>query len=185
MNKPSLVIVTGSPASGKTTLAHMLADKINCPLFSRDEFKEGLINTLGLAHAQLDRSVDLQIYDTFFEAIDLLISKGVSIIAEAAFQDKLWRPKLINFLDKAEIKIVICKTNLDLIKIRFDERLSNYAEREKYHGDLPIHLSKEQFTSLIENYQPVKINAPTLEVDTTDNYAPTIEVIINFIKQKR
>lgn len=184
MNKPLLVIVTGSPASGKTTLARLLADKINCPIFSRDEFKEGLINTLGLAHTQLDHSVDMQIYDTFFEAINLVISKGISIITEAAFQDKLWRPKLINLLGKAEIRIVICRTNPDLLKIRFDNRLLNNPGREKYHGDRPVNVSTEQFISLIENYDPVSIDAPTLQVDTTDNYNPAIEDIINFIKAK-
>jgi len=183
MNKPLLIVVTGSPASGKTTLAHILADKIYCPILSRDEFKEGYINTLSLAHNQLNGSVDLHVYNAFFETTDLLISKGISIIIEAAFQDKLWRPKLLDLLSKAEIKIVICKTNLDLIKARFTNRFSNNPNREKYHGDQSISLSEEKFISLTENYQPVNIDAPTLQVDTTDNYRPTIEEIINFLRQ--
>jgi predicted kinase len=184
MNKPLLMVVTGSPASGKTTFAHILADKIHCPLLSRDELKEGLINTLNLAHTQLDKSVDLHVYDTFFETIDLLISKGISIIVEAAFQDKLWRPKLLNLLDKAEIKIIICKTQFDLIKKRFTNRLSNNPDREKFHGAQSLHLSKEQFTSLTENYEPVNIDAATLHVDTTENYNPDIEEVIKFIRTK-
>ncbi len=181
MNKPLLIVVTGSPASGKTTLAHILADKINCPLISRDELKEGLINTLNVEHTQLDKSVDLHVYDTFFEIIDLLISRKISIVIEAAFQDKLWRPKLSNLLGKASIKIVICKTNHDLIKDRFAKRLLENSDREKYHGDQSLILSKERFAELTENYNPVNINAPTLLVDTTENYSPAIEEIINFI----
>jgi predicted kinase len=184
MNKPLLIIVTGSPASGKTTLAHILADKINCPLISRDELKEGLINTLNVAHIQMDKSYDMHVYNTFFETTDLLISKGISIVIEAAFQDKLWRPKLLNLLDKAEIRIVICKTNPDLIKNRFDKRLLDNPHREKYHGDQSLTLSKKKFRELTENYEPVNINAPTLQVDTTDNYNPTVEEIINFMGQK-
>jgi len=184
MNKPLLVIVTGSPASGKTTLAHILAEKINCPLLSRDEIKEGYINTLSLAHSQLDKSTDLHVYDTFFEAIDLLISKRISVIAEAAFQDKLWKPKLLNLSDGTEIKIIICKTNPDLIKSRFTNRFSNNPDREKYHGDQSISMLAEQFNSLTENYKPINIDAPTLEVDSTENYNPDIEAIVNFIRQK-
>jgi uridine kinase len=67
MNKPLLIVITGSPASGKTTLAHILADKIYCPILSRDEFKEGYINTLNLEHNQLNGSVDLHIYDIFLK----------------------------------------------------------------------------------------------------------------------
>lgn len=182
MNKPLLIVVTGSPASGKTTLAHILAGKINCPVISRDEFKEGYINTLNLSHAESDSSVDLHVYNTFFEAIDLLISKGISIIIEAAFQDKLWRPKLLSLSDKAALKIIICKTNTDLISFRFANRLSNDPGREKFHGDRSISLSKEKFTMLIENYKPVTIDASTLQVNTTESYDPNIEEIINFIK---
>lgn len=183
MNKPLLIVVTGSPASGKTTLAHILADKINCPLISRDQLKEGLVNTLNLTHNQLDKSADLHVYDTFFETIDLLVSKQISIVIEAAFQDKLWRPKLLNLLDKADIKIIVCKANAGLIKTRFSNRLSNNPDREKYHGDQSVSLSKEQFTSMIENYKPVSIDVATLQVDTTNNYNPAIEEIIKFIRQ--
>ena len=185
MNKPLLIVVTGSPASGKTTLAYILAGKINCPLISRDELKQGLINTLNVAHTQLDKSVDLHVYDTFFETINLLISKQISIIVEAAFQDKLWKPKLLDLSDKAEIKIVICKTNLDLIQNRFANRLSNNSDRERYHGDQLVSASKEQFAALTENYKPVNVNAPTLQVDTTENYNLSIEEIINFINEKQ
>lgn len=182
MNKPLLIVVTGSPASGKTTLAHHLAAKIHCPLLSRDELKEGLLNTLDLAHAQLEPSADQVVYDTFFETIDLLLSKGISIIAEAAFQDKLWKPKLVNFSEKAAIKILICKTNPELIKSRFTNRFLNDPDRKKYHGDPS--LSQGQSTSLVENYKPVNMNTPTLQVDTTNDYHPSIEEIVNFIKEK-
>lgn len=185
MNKPLLIVVTGSPASGKTTLAHILAGKIHCPLISRDDLKEGLLNTLDIPHAQLDKSVEIIVYDTFFETIELLISKGISIIVEAAFQDKLWRPKLLNFLDRAEIKIVICKANPELIRSRFTNRFSNNPGRKKYHGDQAVSLPKRQFTSLVENYKPVNINTPMLQVDTTDNYHPTIEEVVNFIIEKK
>jgi dephospho-CoA kinase len=58
MNKPLLVIITGRPASGKTTLSRLLSREIKCPLFSRDEFKEGFVNTVGAPHAELDDSAN-------------------------------------------------------------------------------------------------------------------------------
>jgi predicted kinase len=126
----------------------------------------------------------LHVYDTFFETTDLLVSKQISIIIEAAFQDKLWRPKLVKLLDKAEIRIVICQTNLELIKIRFADRLLKNPAREKYHGDQSLNLSKDQFAALIENYKPINIDTPTLQVDTTENYNPNIEEIMNFLGQR-
>jgi predicted kinase len=181
MNKPLLVVITGRPASGKSTLAHILAKEIKCPLVSRDELKEGYINTTGLHHNELNNSSALHVYDTFFKVIDLLTSKGISIIAEAAFQDKLWKPKLLNLSGKAKIKIIICKTSSHLTKARFNERLLKEPDREKFHGD---NLVKENGGLLTNSYDAPNINAPTLEVDTTDGYNPQIEEITSFIKQR-
>ena len=178
MNQPLLIVITGRPASGKTTLAHIISKEIKCPVISRDELKEGYINTTGIPHNQSNTAVDLYIYEAFFQTIDLLISKRISIIIEAAFQHKLWQPKLLEFIHKADIRIIICKTNTELTKIRFNERLSNNPDRRTFHGD-------EQGEKLIDIYEPVNIEASTLYVDTTDDYNPGIEKIINFIKEKK
>ena len=45
MNVPSLIVVTGRPGAGKTTLAHTLARLIRCPALIRDELKEGFVLT--------------------------------------------------------------------------------------------------------------------------------------------
>jgi predicted kinase len=181
MKKPLLIVVTGMPASGKTTLARLLSNEINCPLLSRDALKEGYVNTMKIAHSRMDDSAAIHIYEAFFEAIELFISKKISVIAEAAFQDKLWKPKLKGLLSKAEIKIIICKTNIHLAKSRFEQRLSTDISREKFHGDSA--LLKNETESLFENYVPVKMDVPILEVDTSENYIPGLEDIIQFIQQ--
>jgi len=183
MNKPLLVVVTGRPASGKTTLAHILSKEIKCPLLSRDELKEGYVNTLDIEHCRLDNSAAWHIYNSFFEAIDLLISKDISVIVEAAFQDKLWKPKLSQLSDKAEIKIIICNTSPDIAKARFAGRLLSDPDRNKYHGDKFLNSVKGPDRLMAEHYAPVNIAAPTLEVDTTENYNPGLGEIIGFIRQ--
>jgi adenylate kinase family enzyme len=40
-SRPTLIIVSGPPGSGKTTLAHEIARAVGCPAICRDEIKEG------------------------------------------------------------------------------------------------------------------------------------------------
>ena len=41
---PTLVVVSGPPGSGKTTLAHKIAAAVGCPAICRDEIKEGMVH---------------------------------------------------------------------------------------------------------------------------------------------
>src|SRR5690606_23531964 len=107
--RPTLVIVSGPPGSGKTTLARQLAHPLGCPLLSRDEINEGVFHTFNhdLAIASKD-SVAKLTFDVFFRTIELLLSSCVSIVAEAAFQDYRWRIGLEQLAAVADMKIVHC-----------------------------------------------------------------------------
>jgi len=181
VTKPLLTIVTGRPASGKTTFSHILSKELKCPLLSRDEFKEGYINTLRSHHNDLDPTAAVHIYETFFQAIELLLSKNISVIAEAAFQHKLWLPKLTQLRAIADIRILICEVSPQLALTRFTARVSADADREKFHGDRS-ELTGKTGESLITSYIAPDIPVPTLRIDTTGNYQPDIPEIVKFIK---
>ena len=88
MPQPALIVVTGAAGSGKTTLAHALARELHCPAVCRDEIKEGLVCTIGDA-GETGGDIQLHATETFFAALALLLDRGVSLIAEAAFQHKV------------------------------------------------------------------------------------------------
>ena len=47
MSKPLLFVITGRPATGKTTLARRLAVDLRLPLIHKDGLKESLYDALG------------------------------------------------------------------------------------------------------------------------------------------
>ena len=184
MTKPLLIVVTGRPASGKTTLSQILSEEIKCPLLSRDRFKEGYINTFQSHPNELPALVDQDIYALFFQTIELLLSKNISLVAEAAFQHKLWHPKLMPLLGKADIRMVICDIAPELARRRFTARMAADAGRERFHGD-GAELVQYPDDSLITSYKAPDLPVPTLGVDTTENYNPGITGIIEFIWKDR
>ena len=89
---------------------------------------------------------------------------------------------------------IICRTRRKLkslyatrartsLKRGFADRLLNDPGRNKFHGDKFMNSGKEQDRLMTDHYEPVNIDAPTLEVDTTENYNPDLGEIISFIKK--
>ena len=148
---PILVIVTGRPASGKTNLAHALTKAIRCPLISRDEIKEGFINTLQ-SSGQSQSDINGHVYTTFFATIELLLNKRISLVAEAAFQHHVWLPQLEALQKVARIRIIQCTIDPQVAKSRFIERSVADAERVQYHDDLTVETARESIERLIEAY---------------------------------
>ena len=170
ISKPALIIVTGQPGSGKTTLAVPLSQAIRCPRISRDEIKEGLVNTIGQSGAPGD-DIARRAYETFFDTIELFLHRGVTLIAEAAFQHKLWAPKLEPLCAIARVRIIVCLVTPELARSRRLERSQEDPERLRFHPD-PM--------AWLEQYDPPHLDVPTLMVDCSSGYVPSMEGIIAF-----
>jgi predicted kinase len=178
---PLLVVVTGRPASGKTTLAHTLSRAIRCPLLSRDEIKEGFVNTLRGTQAP-DVDTNLHVYTTFFDTIEFLLNKHITLVAEAAFQHKVWQPQLDKLKTLAQIRLIHCVIDPQVARLRFVQRSAEDIDRGQYHDDFSTPAAQAAIERLIDTYEPPRMDAPVLTVDTSVEYQPTLEEIVSFVR---
>jgi len=179
-SNPTLIVITGRPASGKTTLSRSLTQAIRCPFISRDEIKEGLVNTLQSSPESLDIDLNRHVYHTFFDTLEFLLNQQITLIAEAAFQHKLWSPKLEPLLKISRTKIIICSISPAVAKSRFIQRGADDPKRAQFHDDWG---TQSTDTGLLSRpYEPPQFNVPTLQVDTSEGYQPTFDDIVAFVK---
>jgi predicted kinase len=182
-NVPNLIVVTGTPGSGKTTLAHKLAKEIGCPAICRDEIKEGYVITQNKSHDELGDGVNAEIYDVFFEIVDIYLRYGITVVIEAAFQHKVWVPRLNEIKNVAKLKLLICDVDPSVALKRRQRRLLAKPNREKFHGEN----MKDIFGGVhaVQIYDPPSLDVPILRVNTTNEYDPKFETILHFIMGER
>lgn len=175
-SKPSLIVVSGPMGSGKTTLAHRLAPHIALPLLSRDELKEGMVfSTPGFVPTTSD-PLTRRTYGLFFATIRSWLEAGVSLVAEAAFQDRLWRQGLDPLDGLAELRIIRCHVSPEIAEARATARMASQASRAA-HADADQIARAPSFTA-------ISIDAATLDVDTSDLYDPDLDAIAAFATRR-
>ena len=180
--KPQCIIVTGRAGSGKTTLAKKLGERLWMPVISRDEIKEGYVNTFGVKHDELPADTNGLVSDLFFVIINQYLAGNISVVIEAAFQHRVWEPRIPKIVELAMPVIVLCCVDDAVAARRHLQRGLENPNREFYHGDRRVTHYRETGEILSpETYAAPQFNVPTIEVSTDGEYVPGIDEIVRQI----
>src|SRR5580704_15851292 len=114
----------------------------------------------------------------FFGVVGLLLEAGVTTVVEAAFQDRVWRPRLEPFLPVAGIRIVHCAADPEAAYARIVRRHARDAAR-RAHPD-PGTAGRDAYVRRLRAFDRLHLDVPSIEVDTTSGYRPGLAEVIAF-----
>ncbi|MFG2487846.1 AAA family ATPase [Streptomyces virginiae] len=181
---PTLIVVSGAPGTGKTTLARHLAKACGLPLVSRDDIYEDLVQAGGAVGQPASRgagdAVAKAAYTAFFGAVERALAAGQSVIAEAAFQHRLWAPGLERVTaGGATVRVVLCMAPVSVTGQRIVSRAGQVPPLSAHTDPAMFGLIARGELSH-DGWVPIQLDVPVLEVDTTDGYQPPLELIEAF-----
>lgn len=182
MTPPLLVIITGAPCTGKTTLGMRLATDFQLPFIYKDGIKEILFDRLGWKDKQWSKLLSLASFDLLYYFVESLLKSGESLIVEANFKIQVDTSKFLALKSQSEFVPfqILCRAEPEILLERFRSRASA-PERHPGHID---HLTEEDIRASLRDgeYQALAIGGQLVEIDTTDlaqvNY-PALATILN------
>jgi predicted kinase len=168
MKKPVLIIVSGPPSSGKTTLAKSISQRFTLPLITKDSLKEILFDTVGWKDRQWSQKIGSASFSIMHYILDSLMTTGRSLIIEGNFKTEFdsqhLKPRLKQF-DYQAVQIM-CQCDGKILFDRFKKR-SESGERHPGHCDTGNY-DELKDSLLLGKYNPLDIDSKIIVFDSTN-----------------
>jgi predicted kinase len=145
---PLLLIVTGLPCSGKTTVARKIAAELGLPLLTKDDIKERLFDTLGWSDRNWSRKLGGATYELLYYVIETMLASGISLAVESNFPPLETQERLRKIKEKTSFRaaIIECVAQSDVLQERWRHR----AERGSRHPGHNDAAALEEFLAHID-----------------------------------
>jgi predicted kinase len=181
--KPLVVIVSGPPCTGKTTLGKYVAAELGLPFINKDGIKERLFDTLGWSDRQWSRKLGVASYALLYYFIEAQVAVGRSFVVESNFDPVSATAQFLELKSRHDFEPVqvMCRTQGEELFARFRER----AESGQRH---PGHVDRQSYEEirpvLLEGrLEPLGIGGTVIEVDTTDFGAVDCDKVVSTIRE--
>lgn len=175
IRKPTLLLVSGAPGSGKTTLAKLLSQKMGLYHIERDRLKFGV--EFGKKTSPQERVNT--VVPVYFKILATIIDLGVSCIADGAHFRGKTEKDLTYFRSRAIVLNIHCRTT-DAIK-RAKER---DQERDETNPDWSVDYKPDYEVIYKDTAHPVNHGYSILEVDCTKDYQPNLDSIVQWVYEQ-
>lgn len=163
-----VIVITGPPASGKTTLGKWLSQQLKWPYIGRDDIKETLFDALGWSDREWSKKLGSASYELLYHYLLTHLAVSQPIIIESNFNPTFSTPQFQAYDRQFGICVleIQCYAEHALLQQRYRQRVEA-GTRHPGHVDFVNY--ETLATSLAQGYDttPILPTATVLRLDTT------------------
>lgn len=192
-----LVIFTGAPASGKSSLAEAIGKILNIDVISKDGFKIKLFEKYGFTNHTEKKKLSIKGEELMHEAIRRYVSRDENLIVDNNFKNfNVLRDILKEANKDIDIRCIYCVADYSILAKRYNERISSGNRHQALFtlnqypvidGVSEFHplISKDDVERIEQGIQEFTFGQNVIEINTDNiecEFDKLCERIVSFIK---
>ncbi len=157
-----LIVITGLPGTGKTTIAEALAEELDAIVFSTDKIRKMIFKKP--IYNEMDKKI---VYNELFLQARSYLSRGKNVILDGTFYSIELREnaKDVGRSLSNSVFFVYCSTPEELLKERLNMRKDKYSDAD-YNVYLKMKKIFEEFQDdviVVDTSKPVEANIEVIK----------------------
>lgn len=162
-----IIIITGHPGSGKTSIAKNLADTHKVMVVTKDALKERMFDALGANDKNWSLKVSAAAHRIMDDIVKEQLRIGQSIIVESNFKPDIDSRRFTKLAEEYDTEClqILCQAESSML---FDRWVARIEKGERHGGhveEISLDEIKENFT---KPYEPLALPGVLVAIDTTD-----------------
>ena len=180
-----LIIVTGMPASGKTTLARGISKELSLPLIEKDSIKEKLFDSLGWSDREWSKKVSFATYDLMYYFMEQLLANNQSLVVESNFKPEFANKEIQKLSELYNFKVtqIVCSADR---KVLYDRFLRRARSGNRHPGHVDAQNAEEwrdYFFNQENKVEALGIDSVVINIDNTHFKPDTVMSVVAQIKK--
>lgn len=189
-----LIIITGAPASGKSSIAEQVGKDLDIQVISKDGFKIQLFESYGFTSHAEKKQLSIRGEAMMYNAIVESITNGTDLIVDNNFKNYKEIRRILNDAKKeVVIKCVYCVADYSILAQRYNDRIANGNRHLALYtlnqyplvsGISEFHpvITKDDVYRIEQEIQESTFGEDILQINT-DKIEENFEILCNQVKE--